>query len=116
MLYFFFSSRRRHTRYWRDWSSDVCSSDLFITLEDLYSSIEVIIFPKTLERFSNTIMEDEIVLIKGRVTKREDEQPKILCDYIEKIVNFSNKKFYIQVDKKNDVKLTINKIKAIAIR
>src|SRR3712207_31247 len=28
MLVFFFSSRRRHTRYWRDWSSDVCSSDL----------------------------------------------------------------------------------------
>src|SRR3712207_9240528 len=27
-LLFFFSSRRRHTRYWRDWSSDVCSSDL----------------------------------------------------------------------------------------
>src|SRR5947209_20274038 len=25
---FFSSSRRRHTRYWRDWSSDVCSSDL----------------------------------------------------------------------------------------
>src|SRR3712207_9341593 len=23
-----FASRRRHTRYWRDWSSDVCSSDL----------------------------------------------------------------------------------------
>src|SRR2546429_5252913 len=27
-LYFFFSSRRRHTRCSRDWSSDVCSSDL----------------------------------------------------------------------------------------
>src|SRR5476651_2198833 len=27
---FFFSSRRRHTRYWRDWSSDVCSSDLAV--------------------------------------------------------------------------------------
>src|SRR3712207_7101774 len=27
-LFIFFSSRRRHTRYWRDWSSDVCSSDL----------------------------------------------------------------------------------------
>src|SRR3712207_8243077 len=25
---FFFSSRRQQTRYWRDWSSDVCSSDL----------------------------------------------------------------------------------------
>src|SRR3712207_5855627 len=29
LYFFFFSSRRRHTRYWRDWSSDVCSSDLF---------------------------------------------------------------------------------------
>src|SRR3712207_2511648 len=28
LLAFFFSSSRRHTRYWRDWSSDVCSSDL----------------------------------------------------------------------------------------
>src|SRR5260370_32871303 len=30
-LYFFFSSRRRHTRFKCDWSSDVCSSDLSIT-------------------------------------------------------------------------------------
>src|SRR2546422_5682457 len=28
-IFFFFSSRRRHTRCSRDWSSDVCSSDLF---------------------------------------------------------------------------------------
>src|SRR5690349_22639559 len=28
-FFFFFSSRRRHTRSLRDWSSDVCSSDLF---------------------------------------------------------------------------------------
>src|SRR3712207_8487438 len=28
LIIIFFSSRRRHTRYWRDWSSDVCSSDL----------------------------------------------------------------------------------------
>src|SRR5207249_5518977 len=28
IFYFFFSSRRRHTRSKRDWSSDVCSSDL----------------------------------------------------------------------------------------
>src|SRR6266550_3063812 len=29
MVFFFFSSRRRHTRCSRDWSSDVCSSDLW---------------------------------------------------------------------------------------
>src|SRR3712207_9551987 len=32
----FFSSRRRHTRYWRDWSSDVCSSDLERETEELH--------------------------------------------------------------------------------
>src|SRR3712207_7756997 len=31
-VFFFFSSRRRHTRYWRDWSSDVCSSDLIASM------------------------------------------------------------------------------------
>src|SRR5690625_7233303 len=32
--YFFFSSRRRHTRWPRDWSSDVCSSDLPSAISD----------------------------------------------------------------------------------
>src|SRR5690606_39321574 len=39
----FFSSRRRHTRFSRDWSSDVCSSDLFMngnTLKGLREQIE----------------------------------------------------------------------------
>src|SRR2546428_1320974 len=35
LLLFFFSSRRRHTRSDRDWSSDVCSSDLSQTLMQL---------------------------------------------------------------------------------
>src|SRR6266850_4643688 len=34
MLFFFFSSRRRHTRLQGDWSSDVCSSDLAIVGEN----------------------------------------------------------------------------------
>src|SRR5437762_7942343 len=37
VLLFFFSSRRRHTRYIGDWSSDVCSSDL-IKAEPLFDS------------------------------------------------------------------------------
>src|SRR3712207_9582795 len=36
---FFFASRRRHTRYWRDWSSDVCSSDLRERLVVAYSPL-----------------------------------------------------------------------------
>src|SRR3712207_8308049 len=38
---YFFSSRRRHTRYWRDWSSDVCSSDLPL-LEPLKRKVECV--------------------------------------------------------------------------
>src|SRR3712207_6201786 len=38
---FFFSSRRRHTRYWRDWSSDVCSSDLSTIVESSSGSTAV---------------------------------------------------------------------------
>src|SRR5690606_14981699 len=34
-IFFFFSSRRRHTRFSRDWSSDVCSSDLSSTKSSL---------------------------------------------------------------------------------
>src|SRR5260370_32434916 len=34
MIFFFFSSRRRHTRFKCDWSSDVCSSDLHIDSEE----------------------------------------------------------------------------------
>src|SRR2546430_11051700 len=39
-LHFFFSSRRRHTRFDCDWSSDVCSSDL--TMRDVVMTFDVI--------------------------------------------------------------------------
>src|SRR5437870_12449053 len=38
-MFFFFSSRRRHTRWPRDWSSDVCSSDLSANLASIQSQI-----------------------------------------------------------------------------
>src|SRR5699024_6351313 len=42
LCFFFFSSRRRHTRSKRDWSSDVCSSDLtstFVGAPDLQDTV-----------------------------------------------------------------------------
>src|SRR5690625_6863316 len=38
---FFFSSRRRHTRWPRDWSSDVCSSDLILEREAVDTEIDI---------------------------------------------------------------------------
>src|SRR5438477_9317502 len=40
-FFFFFSSRRRHTRLTCDWSSDVCSSDLFQLWSNLPSSLKM---------------------------------------------------------------------------
>src|SRR5690606_40229882 len=42
--FFFFSSRRRHTRFSRDWSSDVCSSDLSCTASALISWLFIYFF------------------------------------------------------------------------
>src|SRR5690606_41014861 len=39
-LYFFFSSRRRHTRFSRDWSSDVCSSDLCVDMAQQFAAVD----------------------------------------------------------------------------
>src|SRR5438067_3808421 len=51
-FFFFFSSRRRHTRSKRDWSSDVCSSDLLkpsVAYRRLASDIvELVLDPRTL--------------------------------------------------------------------
>src|SRR5258707_8282942 len=41
--FFFFSRRRRHTRYWRDWSSDVCSSDLLPNRFEKWQAFDVVI-------------------------------------------------------------------------
>src|SRR2546427_408925 len=48
LIFFFFSSRRRHTRFDCDWSSDVCSSDLFGVALDTSFRLYWVIVPVTL--------------------------------------------------------------------
>lgn len=72
----------------------------FIVLEDLYSSIEVIVFPKIFNMARNIINEDEVVLLKGRVSLREDEQPKLICEFMEPLVKINSEKLYILVEEK----------------
>src|SRR5436189_820819 len=47
---FFFSSRRRHTRYIGDWSSDVCSSDLWRPNAAATSSTSSVVSPDAISR------------------------------------------------------------------
>lgn len=54
----------------------------FVGLEDMYASIEVIVFPKILTQYSYLLIEDEIVMIEGKLSFREDEEPKLLCEKV----------------------------------
>ncbi|HHW48031.1 MAG TPA: DNA polymerase III subunit alpha [Clostridiaceae bacterium] len=54
----------------------------FVALEDLYGSMEVIVFPAILRKYADLLVEDNIVLIKGRVSMKEEEQPKIICEEV----------------------------------
>ncbi len=60
------------------------STMAFITLDDGSGQIEALIFPKTLQNCKNLVETDEVVVVRGRISVREEEAPKILCDTVEK--------------------------------
>ena len=54
----------------------------FTSVEDLTGTMEVIVFPKVLDRFRDAIQENAVVVIDGRLSVREDEASKLLADSI----------------------------------
>ena len=57
----------------------------FITLEDLYGSIDVVVFPRVLKQYKELLKEDSIVFIKGRVSVRDDDDVSILAGQIKSV-------------------------------
>ena len=55
----------------------------FITLEDLTGQIECLVFPKVYERYQGMIAVDDLVVLHGRLSIREEEAPKLL---VEKLI------------------------------
>ena len=54
----------------------------FVDIEDLYGSVEIIVFPKIYEKFSHLIQEDNIIVVKGNINFKEDEAPKLIAENI----------------------------------
>ncbi len=54
----------------------------FITVEDMYGTVEVIVFPKDYEKNRLLLEEDRKVFIQGRVTVEEDKPAKMICSRI----------------------------------
>jgi len=59
----------------------------FVDLEDLYGTVEVVVFPNVYEQFVHTLTEDNVVVIKGKLNFKEEEVPKLLADTIIDIHN-----------------------------
>jgi DNA polymerase-3 subunit alpha len=54
----------------------------FIMLEDMFGTIEVIIFPKDFEKYKHMLEPDNKVFIRGRATIEEDKDAKLICQEI----------------------------------
>jgi DNA polymerase-3 subunit alpha len=54
----------------------------FITLEDLYGTVEVIVFPKVLQRHENLLGQDAVIAVTGRASFREEESGKLVADSV----------------------------------
>ncbi|MFC1787699.1 DNA polymerase III subunit alpha [Patescibacteria group bacterium] len=60
----------------------------FVGLEDGHSKAEVIVFPKTFTQWKDWLVEDRILLVSGKVSKREGEEAKIIANsFIEASVD-----------------------------
>ena len=76
----------------------------FLKLEDLDGEIEVIVFPRTLDRIRESIAEDALVTIKGRINIKEDEPPKLICEKIDGLEKVDSNKVYIRVNDNEEAK------------
>ncbi len=73
----------------------------FLQLEDLVGSVEVIVFPKTYEKYGNLLVEDNKVFIKGRVSVEEEKDGKLICESITAF-NDIPKKLWIKFPTKEE--------------
>jgi DNA polymerase-3 subunit alpha len=71
----------------------------FLSLEDLYGAIEVIVFPRTLTAYTAKLQEEQVVVIQGKVSMREEEEPKLLCESVSLIDELAipDRKLYIKI-------------------
>lgn len=88
----------------------------FITLEDIFGSVEVIIFPDSYNKFSYMLKDEEIVIIRGRASIAEDQPSKVICEELktmEQIEEFT-KTLWVKIPK--DSSVALNDITGITSR
>ncbi len=83
----------------------------FLNIEDVGGTIEVIVFPKLLAKYMNKINNGVAMLVGGRLSIREEENPKIILDYLETAENAKENRtkkqgLFIRVESNQSVEYT----------
>ncbi|MFQ5675191.1 MAG: DNA polymerase III subunit alpha [bacterium] len=74
----------------------------FVSFEDFYGSVEVIVFSSVYEKNAEFLKNDSMVLISGRTSVRDDENPKIICEEViplETLWQHYGKNLYLSMEK-----------------
>jgi len=93
----------------------------FITLEDLLGTIEVLVFPAVFEKYHHLLYEDSPVIIEGKISFKEEEEPKIIAETILELTKGSHlqyankthlqaKKLYLKISKGKEPSKTVEQI------
>ena len=54
----------------------------FVLLEDATAQIELLVFPQIYSRFGDILKPEAVVVVQGKLSLREEEEPKVLCDQV----------------------------------
>ncbi len=55
----------------------------FVSLDDRYGVIEAVVFPNVYEKYERFLSETNVVVMRGTISSRENEEPKLICDSVE---------------------------------
>ena len=66
----------------------------FITVEDRFGEIETVVFPNVYERFSEFLGETNVVILRGSLNFKENEEPKLICESADNARNNEECKNY----------------------
>ena len=81
----------------------------FVTVEDLYGQAEIIVFDSCYQNSSSVLIDENIVVVEGRLSIREDEEPKIVAKTISAFTETKAKVFEVDITEADEEKR--NKLK-----
>lgn len=78
----------------------------FVTVEDLYGSIELVVFDSVYSKCNNLLVNESIVMVEGRLSLKEDEEPRIIVKEIKDFENTNSE----NLQKRNLIRIDVTEL------